>query len=279
MGQGADLHLHSYFSDGTFAPREIVARAARHDVSPISLTDHDSVAGIPEALQAGTEMNVEVIPGVELSAQDVNQEMHILGYFIHWEDTALQKTLDLLESRRRRRLEEILRRLHGLGIPLPVAEVLQIAGKGTVGRLHVARALLARRAVRNLEQAFDRFLAQGRPAYVERTEFTATQAIGTIRQAGGIAVLAHPDSGALDRLSHLIEVGLQGIEVFHPSHGSEEILSLSRMATEHGLLITGGSDCHGLAKGEPRLGQTRLPLAYVEHLRQVIPPRHSTPHT
>ncbi len=276
MEPGADLHLHSCFSDGTFTPREIVTRAARHGVRPIALTDHDTVAGIPEAIQAGAEMNVEVIPGVELSVHEANQEMHILGYFIQWEETTFQRTLDFLHTGRRNRLEEILKRLHGLGISLPLGEVLQIAGKGTVGRLHVARALLARRAVGNLDQAFDRFLARNRPAYVERTGFTATQAIRAIRQAGGIAVLAHPDSSALGRLSDLMDVGLQGIEVFHPSHRSEEVFTLTRMATEHGLLITGGSDCHGLAKGEARLGQTRLPLAYVEHLRQAIPPRHPT---
>ncbi len=276
---GADLHLHSCFSDGTLTPREIVAEAARRQVSPIALTDHDTVAGIPEVLRAGTELNVEVIPGVELSVHEVNQEIHILGYFIQWEDTTFQRTLDLLEQGRRERLKEILRRLDRLGVPLPLAEVLQIAGKGTVGRLHVARALLGRRAVGTLEEAFARFLAQGRPAYVEGTGFTAHQAITAIRQAEGIAVLAHPDHSALARLPDLVEAGLQGIEVFHPSHATDAVVRLSRVATEHGLLITGGSDCHGLAKGEIRLGQIRLPLDYVERLRQAISPRHPTPNT
>jgi predicted metal-dependent phosphoesterase TrpH len=271
--------MHSCFSDGTLTPREIVAQAARHHVAPIALTDHDTVAGIPEALQAGDEMNVEVIPGVELSVHEVNQEMHILGYFIHWQDSTFQRTLDLLERRRRDRLEEILRRLHGLGVPLLQAEVFQVAGKGTIGRLHVARALLARRAVRTVEEAFDRFLAQGRPAYVQRTGFNAAEAITAIRHAGGIAVLAHPGKSALADLSQLIEAGLQGIEVFHPSHGTEEVFTLTRVATEHGLLITGGSDCHGLATGKIRLGQTYLPDAYVERLRQAARSQHTTPNT
>jgi hypothetical protein len=240
-------------------------------MSPIALTDHDTVAGIPEALQAGAEMKIEVIPGVELSAQDVDQEIHILGYFIRCEDSGLQRTLRLLESGRRDRLEEIVRRLNRLGIPLPLAEVLQMAGKGTVGRLHVARTLVARGTVGDQQEAFDRFLAQGRPGYVERAEFTASQAITTIRQAQGVAVVAHPGSRGLDHLPMLIEAGLQGIEVLHPSHSSEEVLTLARVATEHGLLITGGSDCHGLAKGEACLGSIRLSLDHVERLRRAVP--------
>ena len=273
---GADLHLHSSYSDGSFPPRRVVAEAASRSMSPIALTDHDTVAGIPEALQAGTEMKVEVIPGVELSAQDVNQEVHILGYFIRWDDPAFQRTLDFLGRGRRDRLTEILRRLDQKGIPLTADEVLQIAGKGTVGRLHVARALVARRAVGTLDEAFDRFLAQGRPAYVERTGFTAPEAIAAIRQANGIPVLAHPGSSRLANLGRLIEAGLQGVEVMHPAHTTEDVVTLTRLATKHGLLITGGSDCHGLAKGGISLGTIRLPLAYVECLRQAVP-SHRTP--
>ena len=279
MARGADLHLHSSYSDGTLTPREVVAQAARQQVSPIALTDHDTVAGIPEVLQAGAEMSVEVIPGVELSAHEDSQEIHILGYFIRWEDTAFQGTLDTLEGTRRDRLQEILRRLHRLGVPLTLTEVLQIAGKGTVGRLHVARALLARGSVRSQQEAFDRFLAQGRPAYVKRMGLTARQAIAVIRQAEGVAVLAHPGRKGLALLTSLIEAGLQGIEAFHPSHDVEDIFTLTRAATEHNLLITGGSDCHGLAQGDVRLGQTQLPLAYVERLRQAAPAQNPTRNT
>ncbi|MCH7896963.1 MAG: PHP domain-containing protein [candidate division NC10 bacterium] len=276
---GADLHLHSSYSDGTFTPREVVAQAACRNVCPIALTDHDTVAGIPEALQAGAEMSVEVIPGVELSAHEDSQEIHILGYFIRWEDTTFQGTLDTLEGTRRDRLQEILRRLHRLGVPLTLTEVFQIAGKGTVGRLHVARALLARGSVRSRQEAFDRFLAQGRPAYVNRMGLTARQAIAVIRQAEGVAVLAHPGRSGLALLTSLIEAGLQGIEVFHPSHDVEDIFTLTRAATEHNLLITGGSDCHGLAQGDVRLGQTQLPLAYVERLRQAATAQNPTRNT
>lgn len=271
MARGADLHLHSSYSDGTLTPREVVAQAARQQVSPIALTDHDTVAGIPEALQAGAEMSVEVIPGVELSAHEFDQDIHILGYLIHWEDPAFQKILLPLQTRRTERLEAMLRRLHHLGIPVPVSEVLRIAGKGTVGRLHVARALLAQRVVNSLQEAFDRFLARGRPAYVERDAFTARQAITAIRDAEGIAVLAHPGPHGLAHVPDLIQVGLQGIEVFHPSHTAEDVFTLTRLATERDLLITGGSDCHGLAKGQARLGQVRLPLQYVERLRRAGP--------
>ena len=268
---GADLHLHSSYSDGSFSPQEVVSHAAALGLNPIALTDHDTVTGIPEALRAGNEMEVEVIPGVEISVHEAKQEIHILGYFIQWEDPSLQRILDLLKAQRRERLDEMIRRLDRLGVPVSLSEVLQIAGKGTVGRLHVARTLFANGAVRSLQEAFDRFLSRSRPAYVERTEFAAHQAISAIRDARGVAVLAHPGIDGLTQLPSLIEAGLQGIEVFHPSHTSEEVFTLSRVATERGLLMTGGSDCHGLAKGQLQLGQVRLPLEYVERLRQAAP--------
>lgn len=277
--QAADLHLHSSYSDGTFSPQEVVARAAGQSLSPIALTDHDTVAGIPEALQAGTELKVEVIPGIELSAHEPEQEFHLLGYFIRWEDPSLTRTLEGLEARRRSRLEEIVRRLERLGVHLELNEVLRIAGQGTVGRLHVARALLMQRVVGSVGEAFDRFLGQDRPAYVRQAPFSLSQAITVIREAEGIAVLAHPGRSGLDTLTYLIDAGLQGIEVFHPSHSTEEVYLLARAASEHGLLITGGSDCHGRAQGEPRLGQIRLPMTYVERLRQAVSPAHPTPDT
>lgn len=268
---GADLHLHSCYSDGTFSPRELVAQAAARRLNPIALTDHDTVAGIPEALQASAELQVKLIPGIELSVHEFSQDTHILGYCIRWEDAALRDTLVPLQAQRHERLEEIIRRLHVLGISLPLDEVTRIAGTGTVGRLHVARALLAQRVVRSLQEAFDRFLARGRPAFVEQGAFTAHQAITAIRNAGGIAVLAHPGPNGLARLPHLMKAGLQGIEVFHPSHTAEDVFTLTRLATERGLLITGGSDCHGSAKGMVRLGQIRLPLEYVKRLQQAVP--------
>jgi len=278
---GADLHLHSAYSDGTFAPEEIVAQSATRGVNPIALTDHDTVAGLPEALQAGAERNVEVIPGVELSAHAGHDERHILGYFVRWQDPTFRALLHRLESERRDRLHEILRRLHRLGISLLLSEVLAIAGHGTVGRLHVARALVGRGVVRDLDEAFTRFLAAGRPAYVERTGLTVPEAIAAIRSADGLAALAHPGTAGLDRLPLLVEAGLQGIEVFHPSHTTEDIVTLTRAATRYDLVITGGSDCHGHAKGEVRLGQVRLPLMYVERLRHAVAshPPHSTPNT
>jgi predicted metal-dependent phosphoesterase TrpH len=265
---GADLHLHSYYSDGTFPPQEIVARAASCRLSPIALTDHDTVAGIPEALQSASEGGIEIIPGVELSVDEGNHQVHILGYFIRWDDPTLQGILHLQEQRRWERLEEMLRRLLRIGISLSPEDVVRVAGKGTVGRLHVAQALLLRGDVRSLDEAFERYLGVGRPAYVPRFGFTIHDAIGAIRNAGGVPVLAHPGRDRLDLLHPLIQAGLQGIEVFHPSHTSEDILRLTRLAATHGLLITGGSDCHGLAKGEILMGQVRLPLTYVEQLKQ-----------
>ena len=265
---GADLHLHSYHSDGTFPPQEIVVRAARCHLSPIALTDHDTVAGIPEALQSALEGGVEIIPGVELSVDEGDHQVHILGYFIRWEDPALQGILHLLGQRRWERLQEMLRRLLRMGISLSPEEVVRVAGKGTVGRLHVARALLLRGEVGSLEEAFERYLGVGRPAYVPQVGFTIRDAIGAIRNAGGVSVLAHPGRDGLDLLHPLLQAGLQGIEVFHPSHTSQEILLLTRLAATHGLLITGGSDCHGLARGEILMGQVRLPLTYVEQLRE-----------
>ncbi len=267
---GADLHLHSYYSDGTSPPEEIVARAASRRLSPIALTDHDTVAGIPEALQSASERGVELIPGVELSVEEGDHQVHILGYLIRWDDPALQRRLELQGQKRWERLQEMLRRLHRMGISLAPEEVVQVAGKGTVGRLHVARALLLRGDVGSLEEAFERYLGVGRPAYVPRFGFTIHDAIAAIRHAGGVSVLAHPGRDGLDLLHLLIPAGLQGIEVFHPSHTAEDILHLTQLAETHGLLFTGGSDCHGSAQGEILMGQVRLPLTYVARLKQAV---------
>ncbi|MFQ5839995.1 MAG: PHP domain-containing protein [Candidatus Methylomirabilales bacterium] len=264
---GADLHLHSWYSDGTWAPTEVVSRAAHLGLNPIALTDHDTVGGIAEARRAGSEFGIEVIPGVELSARDRGREIHLLGYFIDWKDPQLSVRLHRLTDERQARLNAILARLQDLGIPLTRHEVEHLGSRGTIGRLHVARALVARGAVASIEEAFSRYLGHGKPAHVEHSDLGPEEAIGLLRQVGGVPVLAHPGHGFISLLPQLVAAGLAGLEVHHPSHSPEKILLLLQAASKFGLVVTGGSDCHGLAKGEPLIGRTRLGPDHVAALR------------
>ncbi|MFQ5852545.1 MAG: PHP domain-containing protein [Candidatus Binatia bacterium] len=269
MARGADLHLHSSYSDGTFTPREVVAQAARQQVSPIALTDHDTVAGIPEALQAGVEMSVEVIPGVELSAHEEGHDIHIIGYFIEWEAPKLQRSLDALAERRLKRVNEIVKRLTDLGCPICLEDVQAVAGHGTISRRHVARVLVSQGYARSISKAFDFYLAPGKPAHVDPVGFSSLDAIDLIGHAQGISALAHPmRSKALSMLPHLVNQGIKGLEVYHPSHTTEDIFILAKYAHQHNLIITGGSDSHGEGTGGSRIGNITLPQKYADDIKK-----------
>ncbi|MBI5167401.1 MAG: PHP domain-containing protein, partial [candidate division NC10 bacterium] len=184
----ADLHLHSTYSDGTFTPTEVVQKAHELGFSTISLTDHDTVAGLSEAFEAARDAGLELIPGVELSVDQDGSEVHILGYFIEWQDANFVKTLKELEAERLGRLEEILRRLKRLGFHLGREEVMAQNCHGTVGRLHVAQALVQKGLLPSVKEAFRLYLGNGRPAYVEKMGITLIEAIELIIKAEGIPV-------------------------------------------------------------------------------------------
>ncbi|HEY0994598.1 MAG TPA: PHP domain-containing protein [Gemmatimonadaceae bacterium] len=258
-----DLHMHSTASDGAKAPADVVAEAQRVGLAAIALTDHDTLAGLAEARAAGDACGIRVIAGVELSAVEGEQETHLLG--LHLSDTdEMERRLVELREMRHRRADAMVAKLNALGIAVTMEEVLAQAAGGAIGRPHVARAVVAKGAAADLREAFDRFLGNGRPAYVGKDRLTMQDAIAMIHRAGGLAVLAHPGPAATRaRLEGLKALGLDGVEVRHPGHSDEEIGRILRLAESLELLPSGGSDWHGATDGWRTLGVMRVPAEWL----------------
>jgi 3',5'-nucleoside bisphosphate phosphatase len=270
----ADLHLHTRYSDGTFTPRELVEQAVKQGFTAIAVTDHDTLDAIPEALAAGQELGLEVIPGVEITSRIDTQELHMLAYLFgdSWHDANLNTVLNHATRVRKERVEQFVAKLNELGIALTVEDVHACSACGTVGRPHVAQALLKRGFVASIEEAFNRFLKRGKPAYVERYRMDAAETIGHIKRAGGVAVIAHPGLNYLDkRLHEMVDQGMSGIEVWHSRHTPAQIEHYEKMAETLGVCATGGSDCHGLGRDGMLLGKIKLPYERVEALKARAP--------
>lgn len=266
-----DLHLHSVFSDGTYTPEEIVREAQRCGLRAIALTDHDTLEGCPRAAAASAAAGIEFIPGIELTAEIDEQELHLLGYYLDPQNDALQTEMKRFQHVRQERIREIVARINQLGIPLQVDAVFALANCRSPGRPHVARALVEGEFCANLDEAFGRFLRKGKPAWVPKLKVTAHDAIGLIHEAGGLAILAHPGiNNSLELLSTLIDAGVDGIECFHTKHSTGMSRHFIETAERFGLLVTGGSDCHGLSKGKPLIGTVRVPYECAERLRQEL---------
>jgi predicted metal-dependent phosphoesterase TrpH len=261
----ADLHVHTNASDGDFSPEEIVKQAKEIGLAAIGIADHDTIEGIDKAVEAGKKYGVEVIPGVELSSEFEQYEVHILGYFIDWHDRELDGELQKFKEARKVRAEEILKKLRKLGINISYKEVAAIAGDGVIGRPHIAEALAKRGYVRTKDAAFAKYLAYGCPAYVPKYRLPPEKAINIIHQAGGVAILAHPVFGqANSLLPDLIKSGLDGIEVYHSKHDSTTTEYYAKIAKELNLLVTGGTDCHD---ADSPLGAVKIPYELVEEMK------------
>ena len=262
-GAYVDLHMHSTASDGSRSPADVVRAARKASLAAIALTDHDSVSGLPEAQAAGRELGVRVVNGVELSAVEGQTETHLLG--LHLRDThVLERGLRELREMRDRRAREIVERLNGLGVTLAFEDVLSQAGPGVVGRPHVARAMIAEGWATDARDAFDRYLGAGRPAYVPKEQLSMQDAIAMIHAAGGLAVLAHPGSGGTrERIEALRALGMDGIEVKHPSHSSSDTARLRGLCEQFGLVMSGGSDWHGAAEGPRTIGMMQVPAEWL----------------
>jgi 3',5'-nucleoside bisphosphate phosphatase len=272
-----DLHTHSNASDGTFTPGDLVAHAVRQGAAAIALTDHDTVAGLPEALRAAKALSFELVPGLEISAEYKGGGMHILGYFIRHADPFLRQELERLQEARRQRNPKIIARLQGLGIPITYDQVLALSG-GQIGRPHIAQAMLQIGAVQDLEEAFKQYLTKGAPAYVEKFRFPPAQAIALIRGAGGIPVLAHPftlncatPEELAGQVRELKDQGRQGLECLYSEHSAEQTRQYLALAAELDLLATGGSDFHGQNKEGVELlvgyGDLRIPYERLQFLK------------
>jgi predicted metal-dependent phosphoesterase TrpH len=246
-----DLHLHTTASDGLLEPAALVREVGAAQVEVFSVTDHDTVDGLGEAKGAADAAGLTLIAGIELSAYWGSVEFHILGYFIDPANAALRGFLQTTREARRARLDAMLSRLHAMGMRVPADDVLSRAQNGNVGRPHLARALVERGFVGSADEAFDRYLGADRPAYIPRPDVSVSDAIAVIRDAGGIASLAHPGLHNRDEaIPDLVAAGLAAIEVYHPKHAFGRARRYRRIAQQHGLLSTGGSDFHGVHEGD-----------------------------
>ena len=259
-----DLHLHTTASDGTLSPSELVFQARAAGLSIISITDHDTTAGNDAAQHLVPDPGIRIVPGIEISAVADGRDVHVLGYFIDTAAPSLRAFLDRQREDRIRRVAEMGARLTALGCPIDVAPILDDAARGrSVGRPQIAAALLGAGHVRTRDEAFDRFLEFGGAAYVPRAGTSPEQVVAIIHEAGGIASLAHPGVTARDQLiAPLAAAGLDAIEAVHSDHDAATQARYRALAAELGLLVTGGSDFHGvLAYRVSRLGTVTLPAA------------------
>jgi len=263
----ADLHLHTQFSDGTFTPEELVLQAQKNGLSCIALTDHDTVEGCARAATACSAVQMEFIPGSELTAEHDDTEVHILGYFLDIENRVLLERIAQFQSVRQSRIHEMVAALNKLGVPLKVESVFALANCKSPGRPHVARALVKEKLIGSLDEAFERYLKKGRPAWVPKTKMSALESVELIHQAGGLAVMAHPGLNRTDEIiPALVDAGLDGIECFHTKHSTVMSERYLEIAEEYDLLVTGGSDCHGYSKNKPLIGTVKLPYEHVEKM-------------
>ena len=258
-----DLHLHTTHSDGSLRPSDVLTLAKHANVSALAITDHDITTGIPEAMAAGEELGIDVIPGVEISSFDGKSELHILGYWVQWDEPVFNQRLARLRESRHRRNPLIMERLREAGLDVTYDEVRSLAGTESVGRPHIAQLLMQKKYVTSAKEAFDRYLAEGKPAYVARELPTPTEAISWIREAKGVAVLAHPTwvkesgEGLRTCVSALKEAGLGGVEVHYSTHTKSQTSQYLELARRLDLLVTGGSDFHGITKPDIEVGTGR----------------------
>jgi predicted metal-dependent phosphoesterase TrpH len=273
----ADLHLHTVFSDGSFTPEHVVALGHQHGLAALALTDHDTVDGCPRMTVACLAAGVEFIAGAELTAEHAGQEVHLLGYCLDTQNELLLREIAHFQAVRQARIREMVARLNRLNIPLTTEDVFAVANCNSPGRPHVARALLNGGHCASLDEAFERFLKKHRPAWVPKFKMSAARAIELIHHAGGLAVMAHPGLNRSDDLIPLLaRAGLDGLECFHTRHSTSQMQQYLQIAERLGLLVTGGSDCHGDSRGKPLIGTVKLPYEYVHRLKQLAARRRAT---
>lgn len=265
-----DLHVHTNFSDGIYTPEEILNKAKDKNIACIAITDHDNVDAIDEAIEIGNSMNIEVIPGVELSTEMSGAEVHMLGFFF---DRRNPDLLDYLKRYRKIRLDravKIVEKLNELDIPLSVDDVLSRIKKNvSVGRPHVAYAMVALKFVDNYFEAFSKYLGDGKPAYVKKQNISPKAATDLIASAGGLTFVAHPGKTLKpDDLVKLINIGIDGVEIIHPSHSERESSLLQSIAAQYFLLESGGSDFHGgRISDEKNFGSYYVTESYVTAMK------------
>lgn len=266
-----DLHSHSLCSDGTYTPSQVVEHALDRGLSALALTDHDTVDGLPEARERAAGTSLRIVPGIEISTSHGGTEVHVLAYFVDETTSELVAALNHFRVVRRDRARAILDRLKGLGMPLSEAEVVERARGGTVGRPHVAEAMVARGYVSSFDEAFRRYIGSHGPAWVPKPVPTPREAIELVRRAGGVTAIAHPATVGHDGLiPELARHGLVGVECIHPKHDPASEQRYRDIAQRLGLVITGGSDCHGRRPGGSMIGYGDVPASVVDELEAAV---------
>jgi len=273
-----DLHLHTTCSDGKDTPEELVEAAVSAGYKTISITDHDTVDGVLRGLEAAKRKPIELIPGIELSSIDGLDDVHILGYYIDYEDSEFAKRIEFFKEKRRERADEIVKNLNQVGLDIQIDTVLRIAHGAPIGRPHIAEALLSEELIDTYGEAFFRYIGADGPAYVPKYEVKPAEAIELILKNGGIPVLAHP--GIVDRDELILELmgyGLMGIEAIHPFHVPEKQLYYEKLAKRYNLLITGGSDWHGEGRSSSfrkLINSHKVPQKTVTDMKSIIKNRY-----
>jgi hypothetical protein len=264
----ADLHLHTFFSDGTYSPEELAQEGGRHGLAALALTDHDTVEGCARAAEACRAQGLEFIAGTELTAEQDGSEIHVLGYLIDIRNERFLAQTAKFQAVRQDRIRQMVTRLNEVNIPLKAEAVFELANCRAPGRPHVARALVQAGLCSSLDEAFERFLKRNRPAWVPKFKMSAAESIELIHRAGGVAVLAHPGLNRSDEvIPPMVDAGLDGLECFHTKHSTATAEHYLELADRFHLLVTGGSDCHGLSKGKPLIGTVKVPYQHVEMLK------------
>ncbi len=269
MNKTADLHVHTHFSDSTASPNEVVQTALKQGLTCLGITDHDTCDGIAPAAQAAEGTWLEIIPGIEFSCFQQKRDIHILGYFLDCHHPELLEQLHKFQNARVERVYKMIDKLKEQGVDNIIPEdVLKLAESDAVGRPHLASVLVDKGWVSNIRSAFDRFLADDRPAYVPKFKQTPYEAIELIHQAGGAAVLAHPAVTNVDELiPGFVDAGLDGLEVYYPPRYSHTVRFYEGLARKYSLLMTGGSDAHGEDRSHGRIGDIKIPYSLVEDLK------------
>lgn len=264
-----DLHVHTNFSDGMFTPEKVVKKAIELGLRGIAITDHDCVDGISPAIQAAAGTGLEIIPGVEISTIKKDTEIHILGYFIDWLDPSVVKLFQKMKDNRVKRMKKMISLLKKEGLKVTESEVLEQVKSGTVGRLHLARVMLKNKCVKDIKEAFDKYIGDGKPCCVKHPRLDYRKAIDVIRNSGGVPVIAHPETMGKDEyIASYKKAGLRGLEVYHSKHRAAVNSKYLKIAKEHDLIVTGGSDCHGMEPGKVLLGKVKVGYEVVTRLRE-----------
>ncbi|HWN55017.1 MAG TPA: PHP domain-containing protein [Methylomirabilota bacterium] len=269
MPGGVDLHTHTTASDGTYAPRDLVIEAASRGVRVLAITDHDSTEGLPEAFEeAERRRPLELLPGIEINCDVEGAEIHVLGYLMDWQAPWFQEFCREQRRERRERVHRMAERMAALGMPFDADEVFALVKEGSAGRPHVAQVMVAHGYVKTVRQAFDKYLAAGRPGHVPRKKLAPEDAVRLIRRAAGVPVFAHPGLASRDELiPGLIAAGLMGIECYYTEHSAQQRATYLQICKEQDLVATGGSDFHGPQVRAATLGSPSVPMAAVEALR------------